>query len=438
MIKVKYMAKGSLLIAVVMFFFSLYLNKNYPGNKNFIILMFISEAAMVGGLADWFAVTALFKNPVDFIIKDCYGTAIVPKARKELVKRAGSFIEQIITKDLILDYLNSIDCIEKISLYWKRKEIQEEILIFLTDILKNNLESIKTDFNIRELAKWTRDKLLEYRIEHMVHELLLWIKKDDNSAKVIECIAPVIAEEIESEKFKHLLENNFNNLEKERINSLLSWALKKTDLLNVNDAAESTQKQLIKLIKEVGKRNSETQVRLIKILVDKADENILNKNVMTLLDSFRKQIIQNIPLEDIYKSMLTRLYQKVKDEEQYNNIFGDIKNTFRHQIEDILYSNIDLMINKIKLDSELHNMVDSFFKQIGSDIACNVEFSKVTKVVVRKAVKDMSDEQLIKVIKTKVEDDLYFIRINGAIVGGIVGGVVGVISLILEKIMTLI
>ena len=77
----------------------------------------------------------------------------------------------------------------------------------------------------------------------------------------------------------------------------------------------------------------------------------------------------------------------------------------------------------------MNNDVESFIKQVGNDIANNVDLIKVINVIVKKAIKNMSDEQLIQVIRSKVEEDLIFIRYNGAVVGGGIGAFLSLINL---------
>ncbi|MBM3929641.1 MAG: DUF445 family protein, partial [Sphingomonadales bacterium] len=50
-----------------------------------------AEAAMVGGLADWFAVTALFRHPLGLPIPH---TAIVPRNKERIADTLGAFLRQ--------------------------------------------------------------------------------------------------------------------------------------------------------------------------------------------------------------------------------------------------------------------------------------------------------------------------------------------------------
>ena len=58
-----------------------------------------AEAAMVGALADWFAVTALFRHPLGIPIPH---TAIIPRRKDQIGRSLGEFVEQnFLTHDVL-------------------------------------------------------------------------------------------------------------------------------------------------------------------------------------------------------------------------------------------------------------------------------------------------------------------------------------------------
>ena len=62
-----------------------------------------AEAAMVGALADWFAVTALFRHPLGIPIPH---TAIIPRRKDQIARSLGTFVEDnFMSKDVIHDRL---------------------------------------------------------------------------------------------------------------------------------------------------------------------------------------------------------------------------------------------------------------------------------------------------------------------------------------------
>jgi uncharacterized membrane-anchored protein YjiN (DUF445 family) len=66
-----------------------------------------AEAAMVGALADWFAVTALFRHPLGIPIPH---TAIVPRRKAEIGAGLGEFVENnFLNRELVVERLHDAD-----------------------------------------------------------------------------------------------------------------------------------------------------------------------------------------------------------------------------------------------------------------------------------------------------------------------------------------
>src|SRR5215470_2687162 len=77
--------------------------------QSFLILLVraTAEAALVGGLADWFAVTALFRQPLGLPIPH---TAILPRNKDRIGEGMASFIERnFLSPDIVRAKLRSID-----------------------------------------------------------------------------------------------------------------------------------------------------------------------------------------------------------------------------------------------------------------------------------------------------------------------------------------
>jgi uncharacterized membrane-anchored protein YjiN (DUF445 family) len=82
------LATGLLLVAAALFFAT-----QAIAARNFWLALLHAgaEAAVVGGLADWFAVTALFRHPLGLPIPR---TAIVPKSKDRIGAGLGQFVER--------------------------------------------------------------------------------------------------------------------------------------------------------------------------------------------------------------------------------------------------------------------------------------------------------------------------------------------------------
>jgi uncharacterized membrane-anchored protein YjiN (DUF445 family) len=84
----KLRAAGLLVLAAIAFALSHYFVPQHPW---LAWVQAFSEAAMVGGLADWFAVTALFRHPMGIPIPH---TAIIPTRKDRVGQVLGTFVER--------------------------------------------------------------------------------------------------------------------------------------------------------------------------------------------------------------------------------------------------------------------------------------------------------------------------------------------------------
>lgn len=105
-------ATGLLAGATVIFVITRVLESRYPWLG---IIRATAEASMVGGLADWFAVTALFRHPLGLKIPH---TAIVPTRKDRVGKTLGAFVQRnFLTREVIGAKLRSQHIAERLA-HW--------------------------------------------------------------------------------------------------------------------------------------------------------------------------------------------------------------------------------------------------------------------------------------------------------------------------------
>src|SRR5438105_8842649 len=85
--RMKRRATALLILATVIFFVTRILEPRLPW---IAIVRATAEAAMVGGLADWFAVTALFRHPLGIPIPH---TAIIPARRAKITEGIVNMVQ---------------------------------------------------------------------------------------------------------------------------------------------------------------------------------------------------------------------------------------------------------------------------------------------------------------------------------------------------------
>jgi uncharacterized membrane-anchored protein YjiN (DUF445 family) len=73
-------------------------------------ILAIAEAGVVGGLADWFAVTAIFRRPLGLPIPH---TALIPRNWEQMAARVGTMVgDRVLTKDYVQREIAQIDVAE--------------------------------------------------------------------------------------------------------------------------------------------------------------------------------------------------------------------------------------------------------------------------------------------------------------------------------------
>ena len=77
------------------------------------LLRATAEAGMVGGIADWFAVTALFRHPMGIPIPH---TAIIPARKDKVGQSLGNFVQRhFLTRDVIAGKLATVRIAERMA-----------------------------------------------------------------------------------------------------------------------------------------------------------------------------------------------------------------------------------------------------------------------------------------------------------------------------------
>src|SRR6185503_16705030 len=106
----KRLATGLLAISGLIFVVASALEAQYPW------LGFVratAEASLVGGLADWFAVTALFRRPLGLPIPH---TAIVATQKERIGRILGNFVQNhFLSRDVIATRLRGVKPAERIA-----------------------------------------------------------------------------------------------------------------------------------------------------------------------------------------------------------------------------------------------------------------------------------------------------------------------------------
>jgi uncharacterized membrane-anchored protein YjiN (DUF445 family) len=99
-----------------------------------------SEAAMVGALADWFAVTALFRHPLGLPIPH---TAIIPKRKHEIGRGLGEFVQgNFLTPEVLVPKVRAAQVASRLATWLSGEDAAERVVATVADGARNALQGV--------------------------------------------------------------------------------------------------------------------------------------------------------------------------------------------------------------------------------------------------------------------------------------------------------
>ena len=150
--RMKVIALALLIIMGVIFLISGKFMNQYPWLK---FVKAFSEAAMVGGLADWFAVVALFRHPMGIPIPH---TAIIATKKDNLGRGLANFVKNnFLSNESIAEKINNLDVTARLESWLNTPGNARQI----ADKLCNALPDIINGLDDKQMSKMISNNLRE-------------------------------------------------------------------------------------------------------------------------------------------------------------------------------------------------------------------------------------------------------------------------------------
>ncbi len=165
--RMKMWATGLLGLATVIFVVARLLEPAYPWLG---IVRATAEASMVGALADWFAVTAIFRHPLGLPIPH---TAIIPARKDRVGLTLGAFVQKnFLNRDVIAAKLRSIHASERIAHWIIDPENGRRIARQLARALSSVSEVVRDEDVQHLLQRTVSDRVKAVKVAPLLGKLL--------------------------------------------------------------------------------------------------------------------------------------------------------------------------------------------------------------------------------------------------------------------------
>lgn len=380
-------------------------------------------AAIIGGLADWFAVTALFRKPLGFIT---YRSEILPRNRERIMQEIVDFIgKDLLNPQYIIDNLQKYNMAGMIVDYADKFGGREKLKFAMRELINEVINSLDTKKIGHSLAVALKGRRENFNMARIIIRFLLDFIKTDSGDRFIDCLIKMVRRLapnlIKTPFFNKLIEENVKIIKKRYIND------KQTREVMFSMIDLSSDKLAQKLINFINSYSEQ--------LLDR------DSSQRRIFKEFLTDKIEILGRRDGYKQKVAQLehYFFVKKFDFSDNLV-DLINSFCHsesnkqdlfnKIDDI----IDEYLTKLAEDKNVQYQVNTWISgKISDFIQNNSQWS--LKYMYDELMK-YSQDDFVELVESRVGSDLQMIRINGSVIGAFAGVGLYVITLIAERVFS--
>ncbi|MRX52771.1 DUF445 family protein [Bacillus idriensis] len=362
------------------------------------------EAGLVGGLADWFAVTALFRHPFGLPIPH---TALLPKNRNRMIRGLVNTIENDwLSKDSIQTKLSQINLTEKLLPILEKEVHSDSFKKTMKSLMIQMIESVDLEKLAPLIQKQLKGYLTSDEVLNLLKALIHQVLERKYDEKSLDYFL-MKSEEWASRRDQREEFGRFamRAIDNGQADGFLQFAIKSfRNIVNEEKLGKILQDIILNVIG--GLRNPESEYR--QSILDRVRKELLSIQENSAL---LEEIDRVISEWDHSEKLLTILKKT-----QLKTIAFIEEGTF---MDDHLMPFADQLIGRISADKE---KIDAIESKIQEQITLFIEknHSKIGKLV-EENLNKLDDETLIDMIENNVGKDLQWIRVNGAVCGFFIG-----------------
>ena len=408
-----------MLAAGAVFFFSLALRLAYPHSLLAEGFQFCAEAALVGGIADWFAVTALFRKPWGI----SYHTAILPRRRDAFIKASVTMVQkEFFSRRKIILHLEKLHVLPMLMTWLREASTQEQMLHRLMHFLRDFLLAQNEETQKKLLTERLRRSLEQLPAKELISKCGQWLSAKGRDREALAHIARHLRAHAAAPETKQAIVRVLTDYEQEKVQG--PWSLfmvglaEAMDLVNIEDAAAAMQEQAIKLLDEVATENSPLQQELMAVLHEQAKALNDREEMARLWEELKQELIDELPLDKGVGQAIDYLRQEFTPKADGHSDTVELTK-LRASLWEILADEYQRCLALVDSDAELKKSVERFLYDLVARSALHAQ--SLIGVIVKNVLQRLTDEELNRLVYDKVEPDLLWIRMNGSIVGSGVG-----------------
>ena len=417
----KRLATIALISAVVAWIILMVTAKFFPDYAWLIhILMLAAEAGVVGGLADWYAITVLFRNPFGKIPIPKFlldHTEIIPRNKARIAESMGRFVqENFLSPQVVERSLNKTD---------------------LSLAIGQWLENPKNNTQVVELIQQTVPKIFEFVGQEQIAQFI-----QNNS---VQWVKSTKINTLASEMLRAVLKNDFHQDVLQRgLDLAHEWIVTHPEQARELTATLFKELGVWKLAKGASWIGIDVQQRTIDSLIEKVESMLADPEHPWRqgIEQYTQELM--LKLSDSESEASLRLNtgkDALLDSPQVLNFISGAVVILCDAIKrDLLKSNSGIAENlRVAIQQVGHNLVQNIAvrhvlneRMTGLAITFSHQYSDKIIRYISSRIHEWDSSEMIGKIENEVGGDLHMIRVNGVVVGAFIGLILGIIRALFD------
>jgi uncharacterized membrane-anchored protein YjiN (DUF445 family) len=360
------------------------------------------EAAMVGGLADWFAVTALFRHPLGIPIPH---TAIVPAKKDRVGRTLGAFVQRnFLSRDVIENRLRGLHIGQRLA-EWLADPSNARTISRNVATAMSSAAEMMNDSDVQEVIdRSLAERVRSMRLAPLLGKVLTVMTEDDRHQEVVDEVIQLASHTV----------NDNADLIRERIEHETPWWVPSAvDNKIFKRVLGAIQRLLAELAAD---KNHPLRERFDTSLDSFIERLNSSPEFAAKVDAWKEEFLDN----DAARRFSASLWQEGK--EALAKYAASPDSPAPNAIEHALTS----FGNKALEDPELLAKMDEFALDVAVFLVGR--YQDEVADLIASTVSGWDPELTSRRVELAIGRDLQFIRINGTIVGGLAGTLIYLIS----------
>ena len=353
-------------------------------------------AATIGGLADWFAITALFHKPLGI----SYRTEIIVRNRQRIMQAVVDFAaDDLLGADNIMRFVSQQDLGKFLGDFVEHYG-QRRLMPYIGSICQLVQEQLDAKSLAQEIAPVVHDIAGEKFLSQVARDMLEGLSDKEMSRRLIHVLAAGMEELLKDKELQKLIAGHIEQLLQEYSDESTSRSFLMGMLgLSGEMLAEQLWKKAHRWLESLAE-DADTEKKAAAWLSDKLVELGQKPESMQVLTNILQKKLTQEKIESMVEELLENILSRGVLAEQLGRFIQESMEKFARDSQ--WQQRADIWL-KSWLAEEIHSR---------HDVIVNMIQERLGK---------LSDEELVEFTESKVADDLQMIRINGSVVGSLVG-----------------